>query len=130
MRRSRAVPLGRTYLALAALAATSGVAACGSDEENNVYCADETGVIVDDYYCDEDYDDDDGDGIKRKHFLWIGAFGAGLKPGHKLSGGQKIAFNDAAARSKYGLPSSGRVTNGKAVTGGFGSGKSGGSSGG
>jgi hypothetical protein len=129
MRRSTAVPLGRGYLALAALAATAGLtAACGSDPpEEQIYCADELGVIV-----DEDWCDDDGDGRGRHYYLWAGRYGRGLKPGHRLSGGTRFAYNDAAARERYGLPSSGRVSNGRVVSGGFGSGgdSSGGSVGG
>jgi len=106
VRRSNAVPLGRAYLTIAALAATSGLtAACGSDdEEGNVYCADEDGVVVDETYCDDD------DGTAGRYFLWVGT---------------RFAYNDSAARSKYGLPSTGQVTNGTAVAGGFGSGRSG-----
>jgi hypothetical protein len=130
MRRSSAVPLGRSYLALAALATTAGlVAACGGDPEEQVYCADETGVIVDESWCD-----DDGDGRGGHYFLWAGAYGRGLKPGHRLSGGTKFAHNDTAARARYGLPGSGKVSNGSVVSGGFGSGSgsrsTGGSSGG
>jgi hypothetical protein len=125
MRRSRTVPLGRSYLALAALATSAGLTACGDDPEEQVYCADADGVIVDDDYCD-----DDGDGRGGAYFLWAGAFGRGLRPGHKLSGGTKFAFNDAAARARFGLPTSGKVGNGTVVPGGFGSGSKGGSSGG
>jgi hypothetical protein len=125
MRRSRAVPLGRSYLALAALATSTGLAACGAEPEEQVYCADGDGVIVDDDLCD-----DDGAGHGGTYFLWAGAYGRGLKPGHRLSGGAKFAYNDAAARARYGLPSSGKVANGTVVPGGFGSGSKGGSSGG
>lgn len=118
MRRSSAVPLGRSYLALAALAASAGlVAACGGSDDEQVYCADENGVIVDDDLCD----DDDDDGRSRPYFLWVGRYGNGLKPGHRLSGGSKLALNDSAARARYGLSSSGKVTNGTVVSGGFGS---------
>lgn len=119
------MPLGRSYLALAALTATAGLAACGDDPEEQVYCADAEGVIVDDDYCD----DDDG-GFGGAYFLWAGAFGRGLKPGYKLSGGTRFAYNDAAARARYGLPTTGKVGNGTAVPGGFGSSSKGGSSGG
>lgn len=117
------MPLGRSYLALAALATSAGLAACGDDPEEQVYCADAEGVIVDDEYCD----DDDGRG---GYFLWAGRYGRGLKPGHKLSGGTRFAYNDSAARAKYGLPTTGKVSNGTTVAGGFGSGSKGGSSGG
>ena len=50
MRRSSSVPLGTSYLALATLAASAGLlAACGNNnDDNQVYCGDENGVIVDD----------------------------------------------------------------------------------
>jgi hypothetical protein len=122
MRRSTAVPLGRSYLTLAALATTAGLtAACQSDPEQQVYCADTNGVVVDDDLCD------DSDG---RYFLWAGAFGAGLRPGHRLSGGTKFAYGDATARERYGLPTAGKVENGTVVSGGFGSGDGRGSGGG
>lgn len=125
MRRSTAVPLGRSYLTLAALATTAGLsAACSSQSdapERQVYCADEKGVIVDDDDCDE------RDG---RYFLWAGAFGRGLRPGQKLTGGTKIPFGDAAARQQYGLPGTGKVANGTVVSGGFGSDSGRGSGGG
>lgn len=112
MRRSTAVPLGRRYLALATLATTAGLtAACQSDPEQQVYCADQNGVVVDEDLCD---------GSDPNYLFWAGAFGAGLRPGHKLSKGTKIAYGDAAARERYGLPASGKVANGTVVTGGFG----------
>lgn len=126
MRRSTKVPLGRSYLALAALATSAGLAACGNEPEEQVYCADADGVIVDDDYCD-----DDGDGrLGGPYFLWAGAYGRGLKPGHKLTGGARFPYNDAAARARYGLPTTGKVSNGTVVPGGFGSGSKGRSSGG
>lgn len=125
MRRSADVPLGRAYLAVASLAASAGLtAACGNGEEDRVYCADENGVIVDDDNCDDDRAN------RVPYFLWVGPFARGLRPGTKLSGGQRFAPTDTAARQRFGL-SSGPVANGTAVSGGFGSGKSGsGSSGG
>lgn len=117
------MPLGRSYLALAALATSAGLAGCGDDPEEQVYCADADGVIVDDDYCDDD------SGFGGAYFLWAGAFGRGLKPGYKLSGGTKFAYNDAAARARYGLPTSGKVGNGTVVPGGFGSGSKGSSGG-
>jgi hypothetical protein len=113
MRRSNAVPLGRSYLALAALATTAGLTACQSkQEEGQVYCADASGVIVEEDRCD----DNDG-----RYFLWAGAFGRGLRPGHKLTGGTRFGWGDTAARERYGLPATGKVANGTVLSGGFGS---------
>jgi hypothetical protein len=111
------VPLGGGFVALAGLVATTGlVAGCGNDEpEEQVYCADEAGVIV----RDDDCDDDRRSG---SHFLWIGAFGRGLLPGHRLTGGTRIRPDDASARRQYGLPGTGKVSNGSVAKSGFGSG--------
>ncbi|MCW6004048.1 hypothetical protein K1W54_05545 [Micromonospora sp. CPCC 205371] len=123
MRRSNAVPLGRGYLTLAALVTTAGfTAACQTEPEQRVYCADADGVIVDDDRCDDDRD--------GRYFLWAGAYGRGLKPGQRLPGGTKIAYGDTAARQRYGLPATGKVSNGEVVSGGFGSDSGRGSGGG
>jgi hypothetical protein len=130
VRRSNAVPLGRAYLTLAALAASAGlVAACGTDEEEeNVYCGDADGYVVEDYLCDDDYNGGYYGG--GPYFFYVGPYGPGLRPGARLLGGAKISPTDTAARSRYGLSTTGRIVNGTAVSGGFGSGRSGGSSGG
>lgn len=125
MRRSNAVPLGRSYLTLAALATTAGLtAACQSTQsapERQVYCGDDQGVIVEEDRCDEP---------NGHYFLWTAAYGRGLRPGHKLTGGTKIPFGDAAARERYGLPATGKIANGTVVAGGFGSDSGRGSGGG
>lgn len=122
MRRSNAVPLGRSYLTLAALATTAGLtAACQSAPERQVYCGDDQGVIVEEDRCDEP---------NGHYFLWTAAYGRGLRPGHKLTGGTKIPFGDAAARERYGLPPTGKIANGTVVAGGFGSDSGRGSGGG
>ncbi len=114
MRRSSAVPLGRGYLALAALAASASlVAACSDESDEQVYCTDQDGVIVDDDLCD----DDDGHGT---YFFRAGNYGRGLRPGDRITGGTRFGVNDSAARARYGLPSTGRVSNGTVVSGGFG----------
>jgi hypothetical protein len=111
------VPLGGGFVALAGLVATTGlVGGCGNDEpEEQVYCADENGVIVDDDDCDDDE-------RSRSHFFFVGAFGRGLLPGHRLTGGTRFRADDASARRQYGLPGSGKVSNGSVVQSGFGSG--------
>jgi hypothetical protein len=112
MRRSTAVPLGRSYLALAALATTAGVTAACGGREHQVYCGDQNGVIVDDARCD---------GRSGPYFFWTGPYGRGLKPGQRLKGGTMIAPGDTAGRTRYGLPATGKVSNGHVVSGGFGS---------
>jgi hypothetical protein len=116
VRRSKAVPLGSGFVALAGVVAATGlVAGCGSGQEREVYCADADGVIADEAECDSP-------GLYGPRFLWVGPFGPGLRPGHRLSGGTKFTVDDAAARRKYGLPVTGRISNGTVVTKGFGSG--------
>ncbi|MBM7807803.1 hypothetical protein JOD57_003640 [Geodermatophilus bullaregiensis] len=111
-----------------ATAATGFLAGCGTDEEAEeqvAYCTDEDGEIVDDDYCDDDYRG--GGGL---FFLYLGAFRPGLPVGTVLpAGGTRINPTDTAARQRYGLPGTGKVTGGQRVTGGIGSGSGGTSSG-
>jgi hypothetical protein len=110
-----------------ATAATGFLAGCGSeDEEEQVaYCTNEDGEIVDDDYCDDDYRG--GGGL---FFLYLGAFRPGLPVGTVLPrGGTRINPGDTAARQRYGLPGTGKVTGGQRVTGGIGSGAGGSGSG-
>ncbi|GAA0716096.1 hypothetical protein Drose_37025 [Dactylosporangium roseum] len=121
MRRSTAVPLGRSYLALASLATSAGLmTACARQPDRQVYCADRDGVIVDDDRCD---------GRDDRYYLWAGNYNRRLKPGQKLIGGTRIAYNDKAARERNGLPGTGKVSNGHVIKGGFGSSSSGSSGG-
>ncbi len=122
---SRRVALSTSFLLLAA----GGTAACDSSTEQDeyFYCATEDGTIV-----DEDYCDDDGDGAGGMFFLWHAPFyGAGYRVGNKLPpGGAKFAYNDRASRTAFGLPGSGRISNGTVktnVVGKGGSARSGGS---
>ena len=105
-----------------ATAATGFLAGCGTDEEEQVaYCTNEDGEIVDDDYCDDDYRG--GGGL---FFLYLGAFRPGLPVGTVLPrGGTRINPTDTAARQRYGLPGTGKVSAGQRVTGGIGSGTGG-----
>jgi hypothetical protein len=111
-----------------ATAATGFLAGCGAEEEEEeqvAYCTNEDGEIVDDDYCDDDYRG--GGGL---FFLYLGAFRPGLPVGTVLPrGGTRINPTDTAARQRYGLPGTGKVTGGQRVTGGIGSGSGGTSSG-
>ncbi|SFP57776.1 hypothetical protein SAMN05660464_3539 [Geodermatophilus dictyosporus] len=110
-----------------ATAATGFLAGCGTeDEEEQVaYCTNEDGEIVDDDYCDDDYRG--GGGL---FFLYLGAFRPGLPVGTVLpAGGTRVNPADSAARQRYGLPGTGKVTGGQRVTGGIGSGAGGSGSG-
>jgi hypothetical protein len=124
---SRSVALTSTFLLLAA----GGTAACDSSNEvdEGFYCATDDGTIVDEDYCD----DDDRNGGGGGFFIWHSSgYRSGYPVGSRLpSGGSKFAYNDKAARSRFGLPSSGRISNGTvktSVVGKGGSGTSGSSS--
>ena len=118
---SRSVSLTSTFLLLAA----GGVAACDNDEyvDEGFYCADANGVVVDEDYCDDDDSYHPGAGF----FIWhSAAYRAGYPVGYRLtSGGSKFAYNDAASRSKFGLPATGRISNGTVKTSVVGKGGSG-----
>lgn len=98
----------RIVAAATAVGLAFGLTACG-DEEQQAYCADENGVVVDPDFCEES----GGDGYFIYH---SSGYPTNAKPGYKLAGGKRIAYNDSAARSKIGLPSSGKISSG----GGFG----------
>ncbi|GAA4956492.1 hypothetical protein [Actinoplanes utahensis] len=125
---SRAVSLTSTFLLLAA----GGTAACDNDEyvDEGFYCADENGVIVDEDYCDDDGGRSGGGG--GGFFIWhSSSYRSGYPVGSRLpAGGSRFAYNDAASRSRFGLPSSGKISNGTVKTSVVGKGGSGSSSGG
>lgn len=116
--------LTSTFLLLAA----GGVAACdnGDDyQDEGFYCADANGVVVDEDNCDDD--DNNGGGGGGGFFIWHSSgYRSGYPVGSRLpSGGSKFAYNDKAARSSFGLPSSGRISNGTVKTSVVGKGGSG-----
>lgn len=104
------MPLGRSYLALAALATTGGLAACGREQQT--YCADQNGVVVDDYRCDNG---------QSGYYYYTGSYGRGRLPGYRLRGGSRVASTDSIGRSSAGLPATGHISNGRVTSGGFGS---------
>ncbi|MDR6325349.1 hypothetical protein [Actinoplanes couchii] len=119
---SRTISLTSTFLLLAA----GGTAACDNDEytDEGFYCADSNGVIVDEDYCD---DDNNGGGGGGGFFIWHSSgYRSGYPVGTKLpAGGSKFAYNDKVSRSKFGLPSSGKISNGTVKTSVVGKGGSG-----
>ena len=123
---SARVVLGAVFLGLAA----GGTAACDSqqEEDHTFYCVDQNDTIVDEDECD----DRRGVGVGGLFFLAHSArYAKGLRPGTKLpAGGQKFAYNDTAARTQWGLPANGPVTNGTVKTGVVGRGGGSDSSGG
>ena len=127
---SRSVSLTSTFLLLAA----GGTAACDNGNkyhDEGFYCADANGVVVDEDYCDDNRSYGGGGG---GFFIWHSSgYRSGYPVGYRLpSGGSRFAYNDRAARSSFGLPSTGRIGNGTvktSVVGKGGSGTSGKSSG-
>jgi hypothetical protein len=102
-------------------AATGYLAGCsiGGDDDQVAYCTDENGKIVDDDYCDDVYHGP-GAGL---FFLYLGGFRSGLPVGTVLPrGGTRINPTDTVARSRAGLPSTGKVSGGQRISGGLGSG--------
>ena len=132
---SRSVSLTSTFLLLAA----GGVAACDNDDtqEEGFYCADANGVVVDEDNCDDDGNSGGGGVGFLPFFIWhSSSYRPGYAVGSKLpAGGSRFAYNDRAARSSFGLPSTGRISNGTVKTsvvgkGGSSTGKTSGKSGG
>ena len=114
---SRSVSLTSTFLLLAA----GGVAACDNGEETRdegFYCADENGVVVDEENCDDDNDRVGGVGLVPLFFIWhSSSYRPGYGVGTKLPpGGNRFAYNDRAARQRFGLPATGRISNGTIKT--------------
>jgi hypothetical protein len=119
------VSLTSTFLLLAA----GGVAACdnGNDtQDEGFYCADENGTVVDEDNCDDDNNNGGGVGFVP-FFIWhSSSYRSGYPVGSRLpAGGSKFAYNDRAARSSFGLPTTGRITNGTVKTSVVGKGGSG-----
>ena len=119
-------------------AAMGFLAACGTegdDDENaqTVYCVDEQDQVVDEDECEEA--ERNGGYIGGfPYFFMLGNFG-----GNRYSVGQRIPSqytgaatrvnpSDTSARSRAGLPSSGKVSSGTRISGGIGSGGGGGGS--
>lgn len=101
--------LSAAFLGLAASATT----ACGSTpapatEATTFYCVDNDGVIVDEDRCDDD--DDDG-------LVWLAAVVIqGLAKGMRVpSSAVRFRPGDTSARSSWGLPATGRVSNGTTI---------------
>ena len=121
-------------------AAMGWLTACGTggedeNEAREVYCVDEQDQVVDDDQCEE-AERNGGFVGGVPFFFLLGGFG-----GNRYSVGQTIPQqytgsatrvnpSDTSARSRAGLPGSGRVSSGTRVSGGIGSGAGGGSNGG
>lgn len=117
---SRRISLPATFLLIAA----GGLAACDSASEDNedghFYCTNEAGVVVDEDLCD----DSDGSSGGGFFFMYMGSSmhmppaGHSTYPvGQKLpASAPKFAINDQNARSRFGLPATGKISNGTVKT--------------
>jgi len=107
---SRSVSLTSTFLMLAA----GGSAACDSGNkyhDEGFYCADANGVIVNEDLCDDNRSY--GAGFVPYYIWHSSGYRSGYQVGQRLpAGGSRFAYNDRAARSSFGLPSTGRIGNG------------------
>jgi hypothetical protein len=123
---SRRVALTATF----AMLAMGGLAACdnASDEDPNedgvFYCTDDDGKVVPEDYCDDSNQGSSGGG--GFFFMYMGSsmHGNSTYPvGSKMpAGAQKFSVTDKAARTRFGLPATGRVNNGTIKTGVIGKG--------
>jgi hypothetical protein len=105
--------------AAAAAFAVTGTGCGPSEPEDSVYCVDRGNHVVDDQYCDDNYP---GGGSSHGYFLWHTPGSRYYSRGDVVSGGTLVRTDDAAGRSRLGLPSSGHVYSGPISRGGFGGG--------
>ena len=80
------------------LLAASFLAACG-DTEETAYCVDEDDEVVENRYCDDEYDGHTSTGV---FFWYFGSSSSGIRRGTKLSGGERVSARDRAALAKRG----------------------------
>jgi hypothetical protein len=85
-------------LSIVPLLAASFLAGCGDDEET-AYCVDENDEVVENRYCDDEYD---GTASAGAFFWYFGASSSGIRRGTKLSGGDRVSASDRAALAKRG----------------------------
>ena len=107
-------------LSIVPLLAASFLAGCGDDEET-AYCVDGENRVVENRYCDDEYDGVGGTGLFFWYFGGVGATRA-VQVGERVSGGERISASDRAAlarRGGFGSSSRGSGTGGVGRATGF-----------
>jgi hypothetical protein len=134
--RSNRVKASLTTVSLTG-AAMGFLAACGDGNDNEareVYCVDQQDNVVDDSQCEE-AERHGGFVGGLPFFFLLGGFGGNRYgvgqtiPRQFTSAATRVNPSDSSARSRSGLPTTGKVASGTRITGGIGKGGGGGSSG-
>lgn len=111
-------------LTVVPLLAASFLAGCGGDDEDTAYCVDEDGEVVENQYCDDEYDGTTNTGA---YFWYFGASGKNITRGTRVSGGTRVKAADRAAlaqRGGFGSSSGSKSSSGRSFSSGGGGGKS------
>jgi hypothetical protein len=87
-----------------------------ANEDGHFYCTDNNGQVVDEDLCDNS---NGGGGAYFLGYMGSSMHGSNTYPvGSRLPAGhQKFSVNDKAARSRFGLPATGKISNGTVKTG-------------
>ena len=85
-------------LSIVPLLAASFAAGCGEEEET-AYCVDQEDRVVENRYCDDEYDGVGGTGF---FFWYFGGVGGNVRVGERVAGGERISASDRAALARRG----------------------------
>jgi len=120
---SRRVGTSALTLALVSGALMACDTAEDPNEDGHAYCSNAEGVVIDESYCDET-----SSNYNPGTFIWIGGTSVHGSNGNYATGsrlpaaGHKFSVTDKASRTKFGLPSTGKISNGTVKTGVIGKG--------